>query len=254
MSKPADRSPSSEKSDRKSTRFALLYQVPRRIWLGAAIGLCVVLLISGLWWLISRGGSSPKSIVPDAKGDVEVPPRSLSDGPSLRSTAQRSRGPVDNTIVLGVGTRQLRIGATAQSIVAILGRPDDVMRSESADGFHLNPGASNYVDPTHWLVYKEVGVALIESGGLIESIVFRYRNRTFVSFDGSTDKGIGMWSTVNDVIRAYGHPDRIEKGYKYLKGVDSVEHDFSYLLHYTSRATVFTFRNGELQAIVVGKW
>lgn len=254
MSKSSDKSTPSIQSDRPTRRFALPFSVPRRVWIGAAIGLGVILVAMLLWWLIARSGFWTKTAKPSTTELVDVPARPSSEGPRLRSTAERTNDPADSVIILGTGTRRLRIGATARSIVEMMGRPDDVLRSDSGDGFHLNAGAANYVDPTHWLVYKEAGVALIESGGRIESIVFRFRNRTFVSFDGATDRGIGMWSTVNDVIRAYGNPDRIEKGYKFLKGIDTAEHDFSYLLHYTSRATVFTFRNGELQAIVVGKW
>ncbi|WP_010584581.1 hypothetical protein [Schlesneria paludicola] len=254
MSKSSDKSTPLDKSDRPTRRFSLPFPIPRRVWIGTAIAFGVILFAAFLWWLMARGGLWTKSATTPTSELIDVPARSSSDGPRLRSTAERSQDPSDNLIILGTGTRRLRIGATARSIVEMMGRPDDVLRSDSGDGFHVNAGVANYVDPTHWLVYKESGVALIESGGRIESIVFRFRNRTFVSFDGATDKGIGMWSTVNDVIRAYGNPDRIEKGYKYLKGIDTAEHDFSYLLHYTSRATVFTFRNGELQAIVVGKW
>ena len=51
-----------------------------------------------------------------------------------------------------------------------------------------------------------------------------------------------MWSTVADVMRAYGKPEKVEKPYQYVKQLESFDHVFWYKMHSTSMKTVLFSR------------
>lgn len=92
--------------------------------------------------------------------------------------------------------------------------------------------------------FQELGIFCYTKQGVINSLAFGFRGGVFASYDGTTDKNIGMWSTVSDVRRAYGEPERLDK-----RGPSTGEH--TYLMQYSSRGIDFFFRDAELAWITI---
>lgn len=133
------------------------------------------------------------------------------------------------TIIPGKGVEKCSLGMPVRCATDVFGKPD----KEGSDYVHF---------------YRQGVEAKVEDGK-IASLFFHYRSRTAVTIDGETDKGIGMWSTIPQVLKRYGEPSRIG---------DSIVSEFGpmpgardYTIEYTKIGISFTFYNNELAHITV---
>lgn len=94
---------------------------------------------------------------------------------------------------------------------------------------------------------KNEGVEVIIENGKIDTIFYFFRSKTYRSFSGSTEKGIGANSTIDEVIKAYGKPDRIGESTVSEFGPEpgAKEH----FLEYPKLGIYFTFYNEKLADI-----
>ncbi|MBM4158709.1 MAG: hypothetical protein FJ216_08025 [Ignavibacteria bacterium] len=132
-------------------------------------------------------------------------------------------------IIPGSGFDLLRIGDNKEDIYEILGIP------AKYDGKYLD--------------YYYEGLEFSLKDDKISTIFFIYRSKTHMTFDGKTDKGIGFCSTIPEVIRAYGKPDRIGNSVVSEYGAFPGAHE--YYLEYNSLGISFTFYDNELAGIRV---
>lgn len=177
---------------------------------------------------------------------------------SLSIAAPTDKGaPVPAVITAGVGLKDLKVGMPVANVTAIYGIPDPPLpadRTMKPGEFSISGRGVAQVDPSDWLVYKSHGIAVVPNkAGKIALISFRYRGKTYASFDGATEKGIGMLSTVADVLRAYGKPAETSDAYTYEQHVSSYGHVFERTLFYDNPPMTIGFRNGELQYLAVGQ-
>jgi hypothetical protein len=101
-----------------------------------------------------------------------------------------------------------------------------------------------------YLGYLRRGVqVMLSDRGRIDALIFLYRSRTHMTFDGVTDKGIGMWSTIPEVVKRYGEPERIGESTVSESGEIPKAHEFS--LEYPKQGISFTFYDNELADIRV---
>lgn len=106
--------------------------------------------------------------------------------------------------------------------------------------------------------FKDYGINCYTKGGVITSLTFVFRGGTFASYDGTTDKGIGMWSTVADVRRAYGPPEGDGKS---PRGPERSKNGFQlsyqapaphyYWMYYSKLGMTFMFSDAELASVEV---
>jgi hypothetical protein len=125
------------------------------------------------------------------------------------------------TILPGKGLKECSLGMPERTAIDLFGRP-------------------------HW---TEQGVEVEAEAGKIAAMFFHYRSRKVVTFDGTTDRGLGMWSTIPEVRRLYGKPSRVG---------DSIVSEFGpmpgardYTMEYARLGISFTFYNNELGHIAV---
>ncbi len=131
------------------------------------------------------------------------------------------------TILPGKGLGKCSIGMPVQHAVKLFGKPDK--------------------DEKGYIQFLQQGVEAKVEDAKIVTLFFHYRSKTVMTFDGETDKGIGMWSTIPQVLRRYGKPSRIG---------DSIVSEFGpmpgardYTIEYTKAGISFTFYNNELAYI-----
>jgi hypothetical protein len=99
--------------------------------------------------------------------------------------------------------------------------------------------------------YTEKGFEVLVKDGKVDAIFLMYRSKTFMTFDGVTDKKIGFMSTIPEVIRMYGKPDRIGNSVVSEYGTFPGAHE--YFLEYSSKGIAFTFYDNELADIRIWK-
>lgn len=155
------------------------------------------------------------------------------------------------TVVPGQGTRNLQIGMPASTVPAILGNPDIPISDGkypqvivSLSGGNGNESTQYGKDGNIWR-YKMHGIHCYIEGGAITRLDFVYRVGTYASYAGATDKGIGMWSTVGDVVREYGQPEKLDQE------VIGSPHRNRLTMHYFALGLGFGFSDGELVYIRV---
>jgi hypothetical protein len=133
------------------------------------------------------------------------------------------------TILPGQGLDKCAIDGPVQQARELLGRPERT--TDTA------------------LEYYRRGVMVQTDRGQIDALIFFYRSRTHMTFDGVTDKGVGMWSTLPEVVKRYGEPDRIGESTISPAGEFPGFHEFT--LEYPRQGIVFTFYDNELADIRV---
>jgi hypothetical protein len=135
----------------------------------------------------------------------------------------------DYAILPGRGLEKCEVDGPVRQVRELFGRPDRE-RDQS-------------------LSYYRRGVQVLTDRGQIDALIFLYRSRTHMTFDGVTDKGVGMWSTIPDVIKRYGEPERIGDSTVSEFGEFPGAHEFS--LEYPSQGIAFTFYDNELADVRV---
>jgi len=98
----------------------------------------------------------------------------------------------------------------------------------------------------YWIAQPK-GVDVKVVNGKIVTMFFYFYSKTYTSFDGQTSVGIGKNSTVNDVVRAYGKPQRIGKSELPASHAIPGAHEVS--LDYPSMGIIFTFWDRRLADI-----
>lgn len=132
-------------------------------------------------------------------------------------------------IIPGKGFEDCRIGDNSDDIISKFGTPDK------------NDG--NYID------FHNTGFEVAVKDGKVNTIFLLYRSKSFMTFDGVTDKKIGFTSTIPEVIRMYGKPDRIGNSIVSEYGTFPGAHE--YYLEYNHLGIAFTFYDNELADIRV---
>jgi len=144
----------------------------------------------------------------------------------------------NSTIYPGSGIKNLKIGMP-ESVAEELSIKFDVLGVSEPEWQRTEPEFQRTVRRFH-----ELGIFCYTKQGSIKSLGFGFRGGIYASYDGTTDKNIGMWSTVSDVRRVYGEPERLDK-----RGPSTGEH--TYLMQYSSRGIDFFFRDAELAWITI---
>lgn len=108
-------------------------------------------------------------------------------------------------------------------------------------------------DATGYLVFPKAGLDVYSNrDGVIGAIHFYYRLPGYSAFDGKTDKGIGISSSISEVIDQYGEPDRI--GESTVSEFGAVPGAKEKSLQYWEQGIIFTFWDEKLADIrVLGK-
>lgn len=133
------------------------------------------------------------------------------------------------TILPGKGFEECKLGDSSEDVLEKFGTPSK------------NDG--NYID------FYEKGFEVAIKNGKVDAIFFLFRSKSFMTFDGVTDKKIGFTSTIPEVIRQYGKPDRIGNSVVSEYGTFPGAHE--YYLEYNSLGLAFTFYDNELADIRV---
>ncbi|WP_218192559.1 hypothetical protein [Pseudomonas sp. Irchel s3h17] len=149
---------------------------------------------------------------------------------SLSACGSNVEVPVPSTrylITSGVGLPDCRIGKDENNFIEQFGgkKWEDYWTAES----------------------KGVGVKVVD--GKIATMFFFFYSKTHTSFDGQTNVGIGKNSSINDVVRAYGEPQRIGESDLPDSSAMPGAHEIS--LEYPSMGIVFTFWDRRLADIRV---
>src|SRR5262249_8547921 len=134
-----------------------------------------------------------------------------------------------NLIVPGKGLEKCSIGMPVQLAIDLFGKPD----KEKKGSVH----------------FFQKGVEVHVEDGKIVTLFFHYRSKTELTFDGETDKGIGMWSTIPQVLRRYGKASQICDSIVSEAGPLPGAKD--YTIEYSPAGIMFTFYNNELGHITV---
>jgi len=159
----------------------------------------------------------------------------LDSPPEATGTVARGEVPVqtDNlgprTIVPGFGLKECRVGGMVADAQALFGKPS------GQEGENVS--------------FAEQGVELATQDGKIHTLFFMYRDRDYKPYSGKTDKGIGPESTIDDVQKAYGKPDRIDENVISKQGSNpgAVEH----YLPYSKLGISFIFHDQKLANVRV---
>ena len=141
------------------------------------------------------------------------------------------RKPTPNTlpIIPGEGVKGCRVGEPARGAVGLFGKP-------SAEGASL-------------LAFADKGVELGVDDGKVDALFFYYRSRTYKEYAGKTDKGIGKRSSIEDVVKQYGKPDRVGESIVSESGDKPGAKECH--LDYTKMGIAFTFYDKELAVVRV---
>ena len=133
------------------------------------------------------------------------------------------------TILPGIGLKECRLGGTVADAQTLFGKP-----AKSEGGYVL---------------FSEQGVDLKVQDDKIQVLFFYYRDRDHKPFPAKTDKGIGPNSTMEDVQKAYGKPDRI--GESVVSEFGSNPGALEHYLPYGKLGIAFTFHDRKLADIRV---
>lgn len=95
------------------------------------------------------------------------------------------------TILPGEGVKGCRVGGPIQAARDLFGKPSS--------------------EPEGYIRFADHGIDMAVEEGKIRAIFFYYRSHTHRQYAGKTDKGIGKESSIEDVIKQYGKPDRIDE-------------------------------------------
>jgi hypothetical protein len=133
------------------------------------------------------------------------------------------------TILPGVGLRNCKIGAPIQDARELFGKP-----SSQTDG-HIQ--------------FADRGVEVAIDKGKVRVLFFHFRSRDHKTYAGKTDKGIGKDSSMEDVTKQYGKPDRITESIVSEFGPQPGAREH-YLL-YEKQGTAFTFYDKQLADVRV---
>jgi len=131
------------------------------------------------------------------------------------------------TIKPGEGFENCKLGDSRDDLESKFGTPTK------------NDG--DYID------YYEKGLEVSMKNDKVDAIFLMYRSKTFMTFDGVTNKQVGFSSTIPEVIRMYGKPDRIGNSIVSSYGTFPGAHE--YFLEYSSLGIAFTFYDNELADI-----
>ncbi|HUT46347.1 MAG TPA: hypothetical protein VMX36_08675 [Sedimentisphaerales bacterium] len=126
------------------------------------------------------------------------------------------------------GIGPVKFGMSKEEVIKHFGQPDKVL----ADGTKLNYVSSRGLSFT---VDSELGMQEIScwSKGMLPSRI--------TTFAGRTKEGIGIGATQEQIVAAYGPPDRISTG---SKGV--IQN-----LHYDKLSAKFSLQEGKLMAMIL---
>jgi hypothetical protein len=134
-------------------------------------------------------------------------------------------------ILPGVGLKDCRIGRPVKYPQARYG-----------------PGESNHEG---FLDFPKYGMQWVVQGDRIEGIIFYFRSPKFDSCEGSTDRGITISSTADDVIKLYGAPEQFFDTVVSRFGDDPGAREQSF--QYDRLGIIFTFRDSLLLDVRVQK-
>ena len=115
-----------------------------------------------------------------------------------------------------VGFAGLPLGATKDQIIAALGPPDEIQKQSMRQPASIpGPNAPESEQVTHRLRYPSLGfdIAVSSDQGMTEVRCYGRREQGNMARDflGKTDKQLGLGTSIEDVLRAYGKPEvRIE--------------------------------------------
>jgi hypothetical protein len=114
------------------------------------------------------------------------------------------------TILPGEGLKGCQIGGTTADAKVLFGNPSKLEGS--------------------YVIFTDKGIDLLLKDDKIKGIFFYFRDRDHKPFAGKTDKGIGRDSTMEDVQKAYGKPDRIGESVvsEFGSNPGAVEHRLPY--------------------------
>jgi len=127
----------------------------------------------------------------------------------------------------GKGFMQIEIGDYKNELLKLLGKPSE--------------------DDGKYITYGRKGVQCLLEDNRVKTIFLFFRSRNYFTFDGITDKGIGFSSSIPDVIRKYGEPDRIGESTISEYGSNPGVREIS--LNYHKLGITFTFWDSELADI-----
>jgi hypothetical protein len=149
----------------------------------------------------------------------------------VRDGATRAEPPKEEirTILPGEGLKECHIGGSIQDARDLFGKS-----SSEKDGY---------------VHFADQGVEVKVNDAKIEAMFFHYRSRSHERFEGKTDKGIGKDSSIEEVIKLYGKPDRIGESVISPFGPEpgATEH----FLPYAKLGIAFTFYDKQLANVRV---
>ncbi|MFO6422065.1 hypothetical protein [Motilimonas sp. KMU-193] len=145
---------------------------------------------------------------------------------SITSYAQTQQ-PASVVIKPGQGFSRIVLGDKKRDLMRLLGQPSE--------------------DTGKYISYHSQGLTFRLQGNRIQAIFFYFRYQGYSPFYGVTDQGIGINSTILDVINQYGEPDRVSETivsqYGEKPGATEV------YLSYQQLGIAFSFWDGELADI-----
>jgi hypothetical protein len=143
-------------------------------------------------------------------------------------------------IVAGGGWRNARLGSTQEEVEAALGKPEFFENSS----FPPNESYGSYYKKGVVVVYQTQGLRVIHLRFIGDGLLYGSGSVTFGSFQGQPDKGLAWKTSVAEVTRAYGSPQKREAYNEYKTKVE--------IVHLTYPGAEFLFKGDKLFQINIG--
>jgi hypothetical protein len=166
-----------------------------------------------------------KLLIPVVLALLLVPVAAISAAPAPPKAPKHDA----RTILPGIGLKGCRIAGPVRDALALFGKPSSV---EGDD-----------------LQFADRGVECSIEEKKVCVLFFHYRSQTHKPYAGKTDKGIGKESSIEEVIKQYGKPDRIGESVVSQYGAEpgATEH----YLPYEKLGIAFTFYDKKLANVRV---
>ncbi|PVY40932.1 hypothetical protein [Pontibacter virosus] len=145
--------------------------------------------------------------------------------------SKQATNQIGTTIVEGNGVQGINVGDNISNVLKITGKPSKT-------------------DEEYYNFYDK-GIEFTVAGNQVRTIFLYYISNKYQPFNGQTDKGINKESTIEDVLKNYGEPDRI--GQSIISSGSAFAGQEDYNMNYYSKGITFTFYNKKLADIRIYK-
>lgn len=145
--------------------------------------------------------------------------------------SRQPRNQIGTTIIEGNGIQGIKVGDNIKDVLKITGKPSKI--------------DEGYYD------FYDKGIEFTLAENQVKTIFLFYISKKYQPFNGQTDKGINKGSTIEDVLKIYGEPDRI--GQSIISSGSAFAGQEDYNMNYYSKGITFTFYNKRLADIRIYK-